>query len=144
METTTKILNILNGYVEKGTLEAVIYNSASKANVELDVTAHPCAVLYIFRDGSIDLIGGTYREVAEVNVLFLTHQEQLDFDAIENDALMDSMVEVARDFIDDVIGSDIGEIVNDAIEVRGLYDYNDKNTTGVALRFSIRSYPECL
>jgi hypothetical protein len=47
---TTQIRDILNSYVESGDLAAVVYNSPTKVNVELDTTAHPVAVLYIFRD----------------------------------------------------------------------------------------------
>lgn len=141
---TNSILSILNSYVESGDLAAVVYNSPTKANVELDTTAHPVAVLYIFRDGTIDLTNGMWNEVAEVNVLFLTHQSELDFDALQNDALLDSMADVARRFVGDLIASGTGEIVDNNITVRGLYDFDDKNTTGVSLQFRFRSNPQCL
>ncbi len=144
MQINNAILTILNSYVESGTLAAVVYNSPSKVNVELDATAHPVAVLYIFRDGSVDINGGLYTETAEVNVLFLTHQPQLDFDGAANDVLLDSMADVARQFISDVVDSNIGEVVGNEIVLRGVYDFNDKNTTGVSLQFRMRSYPECL
>lgn len=138
------ILSILNSYVESGDLAAVVYNSPTKANVELDTTAHPVAVLYIFRDGEIDLSNGTYNEIADINVLFLTHQDQLDFDASQNDVLLDSMADVAKRFIGDIIASGSGLIVDDNVTVRGIYDFDDKNTTGVSLQFRFRSNPQCL
>lgn len=134
----TNILSILNSYVESGDLAAVVYNSPTKANVDLDTTAHPVAVLYILRDGSIDLTNGIWTEVAEVNVLFLTHQPELDFNALQNDALLDSMAEVAERFVGDLIASGSCEIVDNNITVRGVYDFNDKNTTGVSLQFRLR------
>lgn len=144
MKATNLILSILNGYVQSGALCAVVYNSPTKVNVELDTTAHPCAVLYIFRDGTINLANGTYNEIAEVNVLFLTHQPQLDFDALTNDALLDGMADVAKQFVGDLIASNAGEIVDNYITVRGIYDSDDKNTTGVSLQFRYQSNPECI
>ena len=144
MGINKKIKSILNSYVESGELAAVVYNSPTKANVELDTTAHPVAVLYIFRDGEIDLSNGTYSEIADINVLFLTHQDQLDFDASQNDALLDSMADVAKQFIGDLIASNSGDIVDDNVTVRGIYDFDDKNTTGVSLQFRFRSNPQCL
>lgn len=140
----TTIKSILNSYMESGELAAVVYNSPTKVNVELDTTAHPVAVLYIFRDGNIDLTNGMWNEVAEVIVLFLTHQPELDFDALQNDALLDSMADVAKRFVGDLIASGEGEIVDNNITVRGLYDFDDKNTTGVSLQFRFRSNPQCL
>ena len=137
------ILSILNGYVENGELAAVVYNSPSKVNVELDTTAHPVAVLYIFRDGTINLQGGTKTESADVNLMFLTHQPQLDFDAAQNDVLLDAMADIAERFIADVLKADFAEFVSDEIAVRGIYDFDDKNTTGVALQFRLRSHPQC-
>lgn len=144
MRITSLIVDILNSYVESGTLAAVVYNSPTRSNVDLDTTAHPVAVLYIFRDGTIDLSQGLYSEIAEVNLLFLTHQPQLDFDAVDNDTLLDSMADVAKQFIGDLIAVDAGFIVNDTVEVRGVYDFDDKNTTGVSLQFRYQSNPECL
>lgn len=138
------ILSIINGYVASGDLAAVVYNSPTKVNVELDTTAHPVAVLYIFRDGAISLNGGTKTEMAEVNLMFLTHQPQLDFDAAQNDVLLDAMADIAERFIADVIAADFADFVGDEVTVRGIYDFDDKNTTGVALQFRLRSHPQCL
>lgn len=137
------ILTILNGYVASGELAAVVYNSPTKVNVELDTTAHPVAVLYIFRDGTINLDGGTKTETADVNLMFLTHQPELDFDAEQNDVLLDAMADIAERFIADVIAADFAEFVGNEVTVRGIYDFDDKNTTGVALQFRLRSHPQC-
>lgn len=138
----TNILSILNSYVESGELAAVVYNSPTKVNVELDTTAHPVAVLYIFRDGTINLDGGTKTESVDVNLMFLT-QSELDFDAAQNDVLLDAMADIAERFIADVLKADFADFVGDEIAVRGIYDFDDKNTTGVALQFRLRSHPQC-
>ena len=139
----TSILSILNPYVESGDIAAVVYNSPTKVNVELDTTAHPVAVLYIFRDGAINHDGGTKTESADVNLMFLTHQSELDFDAAQNDVLLDAMADIAERFIADVIAADFAEFVGNEVVVRGIYDFDDKNTTGVALQFRLRSHPQC-
>lgn len=139
----SSILSILNGYVASGDLAAVVYNSPTKVNIELDTTAHPVAVLYIFRDGAINLDGGTKTESADVILMFLTHQSELDFDAAQNDVLLDAMADIAERFIADIIAADFAEFVGNEVVVRGIYDFDDKNTTGVALQFRLRSYPQC-
>lgn len=117
---------------------SVVYQWAAKANVELDTTAHPVAVLYLFRDGSIDLTEGVYREIAEVNVLFLTHQSQLSFDGTANDALLSDMIDVATEFVARLLDDGTCEVIGNEIVVRGIYDFDDKNTTGVSLQFRVR------
>lgn len=144
MKVNNAILAILNRYVASELIASVVYNSPTKVNVELDATAHPCAVLFIFRDGAINVDGGTFSEIAEVNVMFLTQQPNLDFNALHNDELMDEMVNVATCFVSDVMAADIGDIIGDEIKMLGLYNYDDKNTTGVSLQFRIRSFPQCL
>ena len=139
MTLTNNILSILNGLKDEGRIEAVVFGTPAKANVELDTTANPVAVLFVFRDGAIDLAQGMYREIADINVLFLTHQSQLAFDGATNDALMTQMVEVASEFVARLIASNIGEIIGDEIAIKGVYDYDGKNTTGVSLQFRMRA-----
>ena len=132
------ILSILNGLKDDSYVSSVVYQSPSRTNVDLDGTAHPVAILFLFRDGAVDLSTGLFREVAEVNVLFVTHQTQLDFSGSANDLLMDAMVMTAQEFVARLMESSSVEIVGDEIGVRGLYDYDDKNTTGVSLTFRCR------
>lgn len=138
MVLTNAILTILNGLKTDGALEAVVYNSPSKTNVELDTTAHPAAVLYIFRDGSIDLSTGLVRELADVNVMFLDQQDELDFQGLNNELILDNMVNVSKEFISRIIEANVAEIIGDEITLKGIYDFNDKNTTGVSLQFRLR------
>ena len=133
------IIKILNTYKQHGALAEVVYQSPFKANVELDTAAHPVAVLYLFRDGSLDLATGLLRDIAEVNVLFLTHQPELDFDGATNDTLLDSMASLAATFIADIIASGVGTISGDNVTLRGIYDHADKNTTGVSMQFRLEA-----
>lgn len=115
-----------------------MYNWPAKANVQLDTTAHPVAVLYVMRDGAIELENGLYRETAEVNVSFLDHQPELDFDGMTNEALLDAMAEVAVEFVGRIVDGGELEITTDLVTLRGVYDFDDKNTTGVNLQFTVR------
>lgn len=135
---SSNILSILNGLKDDGYVSSVVYQSPSRTNVDLDGTAHPVAILFLFRDGAVDLSTGLFREVAEVNVLFVTHQTQLDFSGSANDPLMDAMVMTAQEFVARLMESSSVDIIGDEIGVRGLYDYDDKNTTGVSLTFRCR------
>lgn len=132
------IQGILEALKDEGRLEAVVYQWPAKANVELDTTAHPVAVLFLIRDGSITLVNGLWRETAEVNVSFLDHQEELDFDGAENDVLLDGMAAVAVEMVSRIVSDGRLEIEGDEVGVHGVYDYDDKNTTGVNLQFRVR------
>lgn len=138
MTITSNILAILNALKDEQRLEAVVYNRPTKVNVDLDTTAHPVAVLFLLRDGTIELSNGLYRESAQVNVSFLTHQRELNFDGLSNDSLIDDMSSVATEFVCRIIATSALELVGDTITMRGVYDYDDKNTTGVNLQFTIR------
>lgn len=138
MRITEKILNALNAVKAAGYVESVLYNSQYKANVQLDGIATPVAVLYLFRDGAYDTATGLLREEAEINVMFLTHQRELDFDGIANEALIDTMSEAATAFIAEVTRTNNIAIVGDNITLRGVYDTYDTNTTGVSMQFRVR------
>lgn len=136
MQISSTLINILNALRQQGRLESVIYNPPAKVNVVTDTAASPCGVLYCLTDGTIDLTLGQMRERAEVNVLFITHQSQLDFNGTSNEPLLDAMVEVAKDFIADVLESPAIDIVGNEVVIRCLYDFEDTNTTGVSLQFT--------
>lgn len=138
MTITNNILDILDAMKGEGLIEAVQYNSPSKVNVELDSTDHPVAVLYIFRDGALDISTGFYREMADVNVMFLTLQDELDFQGSASETLVDAMAEVAVEFVSRLLDGGVVEFMSDEIAIKGVYDFNDKNTAGVSLQMKLR------
>ena len=138
MRLTETILAALEAVREAGKVVAVTYNSPQKVNVDFDTIASPAAVLYLFRDGAYDTESGLLRELADVNVLFLTHQPQLDFRGSANEALLDDMADAAAMFIAELTASGSVEFVGGEVTLRGVYDFNDKNTTGVSLQFRLR------
>lgn len=138
MRLTETILAALEAVREAGKVAAVAYNSPQKVNVDFDAIASPAAVLYLFRDGAYDTESGLLRELADVNVLFLTHQPQLDFNGSANEALLDDMADAAAMFIAELTASGSVEFVGGEVTLRGVYDFNDKNTTGVSLQFRLR------
>ena len=138
MYITSAVLGILQSLKADGMVAEVAYNSPTKVNVDMDTMQHPAAVMYLFRDGAIDLASGLYREEAEVNVMFVTHQSELAFDGVANEQLLDDMAAAATEFVARLVADGRTEIVGDNVALRGIYDFNDKNTTGVSLQLRLR------
>lgn len=117
-------------------LESWQYNTPSRANVENDYTQTPTAVMYCITDREINLT--IAREVAEVTVGFLTQQANIDFDGLDNEALIEQMHDVALDFIARICNDSRLEINNDTVRVRTVFDLDDRNLTGVFCELTIR------
>lgn len=119
------------------------YNSPSRANVENDYTNTPTAVAYCITDwyASSNIV----RERSSVVVGFLTSQPAIDFDGLANEALIDSMKDVAFDFVSRIKTAGILELTDDEIKIRSIYDLDDRNLTGVFLEINLKEIQgECL
>jgi hypothetical protein len=136
------IVTVLTGILETMRLDTLSplkswqYNSPGRANVELDTSEPPTAVIYCLTDWQ--LTQTIVRERARVAVGFLTLQPDIDFDGISNEAKIDTCKDIALDFIARV--SDDGRlgIISDPIDVRSVYDDHDRNLTGVFVEFECR------
>lgn len=105
------------------------YNSPSRANVENDYSTVPTAVMYCLTDWRVQ--ADIVREMAQVSVGFLTTQPELDFDGMHNETLIDDMKDIALDFIARISSAGVVEITSDTIDIRSIYDGDDRNLTGV-------------
>ena len=70
--------------------------------------------------------------------MFVTHQSELAFDGVANEQLLDDMAAAATEFVARLVADGRTEIVGDNVALRGIYDFYDKNTTGVSLQLRLR------
>lgn len=117
-------------------LRTYTYQSPSRANVELDFSDTPTAVLYCVGETYWKRVMNVLKERVAINLIFATKTE-LDYDGFANEALIDSMRELALDFLDRMRYEPI-MIVEDDIKIVNFYDEFDTNTTGVSLQCTIQ------
>lgn len=145
MQIVTHLTSILEAMRQDASspLQAWQYNSPSRANVENDYSRVPVAVMYCLTDWRVssDII----REIASVSVGFMTFQEKLDYDGIQNETYIDAMKDVALDFIARVKASGDVVITSDNYDIRSIYNEDDRNLTGVFVTFDCREVQgQCL
>lgn len=137
MKVVDTIKGVLQDQKDAGVLKDVIYQTPTRANVDLSMVQDPMAVLYVITDRSIDPYRQTAREHAQIaGLFFLVRQPQLGFDGTLNEELVEDMSYIAYDFIDRL--RDIGGIqISGEVQMRTVLDMDDTNTTGVCLQFEL-------
>lgn len=131
---------VLNDLKDENELAEVIYATPTKQNVDLSYQSTPAALVTVLTDGTLDIARGYYKERAEVTVDFVTDMNNptTDFEANELDTLLDGMAAVATDFVSALYHSTLVELIGDNVRVTYLYDFMDRNTTGVRVRCTLR------
>lgn len=134
------IKSVLADMVEAEKLSTYIYATPSRQNVDLSYTSTPAALFTVLTDSDIDLKGGMVRETAQVAVDFVTDMQNptTDFDAEAMEQKIDDMADIAAEFISTLFHADGWEFVGDTVRVTYLYDFHDRNTTGVRVKFTIK------
>lgn len=134
------IKSVLADMVEAEKISTYIYATPSRQNVDLSYTATPTALFTVLTDSDIDLKGGMVRETAQVVVDFVTDMQNptTDFDAEAMESKIDDMADIAAEFISTLFHADGWEFVGDTVRVTYLYDFRDRNTTGVRVKFTIK------
>lgn len=134
------IAGVLADMVTAETLSTYIYATPSRQNVDLSYSTTPVALFTVLTDSDIDLKGGMVRETAQVAVDFVTDMQQptTDFEADEMESKIDDMAAIAAEFVSTLYHADGWEFVGDTVRVTYLYDFRDRNTTGVRVKFTIK------
>lgn len=133
------IVTIITGILEAmrsdtaSPLKSWQYNSPARVNVENDFSRTPTAVMYCLTDWQ--LTAAIVREQARVSVGFLTLQPDIDYEGMENERHVDRCKDIALDFIARVNDDGRLSVTSDPINVRSVYDLNDRNLTGVFVEF---------
>lgn len=119
-------------------LEACHYQSPARINIDMDNSTTPVANFYCMTDWGVDMSNGIVRETANVGILFLCRQYDLNFDGISNETEIGNAYEIALDFVARVSHSDVIGITSDNIDIKSVYDQNDYNLTGVFIKLNVR------
>lgn len=134
------ITGILEGLVTEGGLAEYHYATPTQHNVSLSYGSTPAALFSVITDRVVDIAGGSARCRATVVVDFVTDSGNAttDFDADEMEEKIDDMGNVAISFISAVRSAIEYEIIGNEVSVLSLYDFRDRNTTGVRVRMTIK------
>lgn len=132
MRIVDKILDILNSM---GGIETVLYESPSYTNIKIDRRPAPYAILYLLTDMEIDLSRGHAVDGCDVEVFFADLSD-LDADGAEQQAVVDRMLSLARQFVS-LLLADRSLSFGDKVELKTAYGKFDKNVTGVSLALHI-------
>ena len=71
----TKVLEILETMRVAGDISTIMYDSPNSANVRLDDSPEPIALLYLISDWDIDIEHGVSKEIATVKLFFAKRAE---------------------------------------------------------------------
>lgn len=138
MIITDKLIGILDGMVSEGVLSSFQYEDKPTANVRLDRNmGDPTAILFQLTDWRLDWSMGTIKEKASINISFLKKEDKLDAKGIEQETIIDSMKEIALDFIRRVKDVKSLRMTDEYVEVKSVFLRSDSNRSGVNLQFDI-------
>lgn len=128
------IVDILKGHLNDMVVEDYIadyeYTYAEQFNVIAGRCKTPVGVLLIPNKWKLDFNQSHAREHGEFHVYFLTTQPQLDFDATDNETLIDEMIECSVDFVSRVLYDKRLHVEDIDVQMQSIYDANNKNLTG--------------
>lgn len=140
MQIVTTINTILAAQVTAGVIKAYHYDVPTAQNVKLSRGSEsPRALFTCLTDRTFDISHMRARESALVVVDFVTDMGNTttNFDGTAMEAKIDSMADAAIDFIARLKDSTAVRIEDDKVEVTSLYDFMDRNTTGVRLKVNL-------
>lgn len=138
MRIISKLKNYLDVLVDEGYLKQSVYTYPQQFNNIAGRCEVPVGVLLTPQDWKLECDTVTAGEHGLFRVYFLTYQKELDFDAMQNEGLIDNMIDIAVVFVGMLKNN--AEISVEEIDIRtkSMYDTNDKNLTGVELTLDIK------
>lgn len=137
MQIVSIINNILQVQVAADVIKQAVYHTPTRGNVEVSRSKKmPMAVFTVITDRTVT-IGKGWRETAKVVIDYLmdSNNPTTSFDGLSMEAKIDRMGDAATDFVARVMASDI-RITDSSVMVTSLYDFADRNTTGVRISFN--------
>lgn len=140
METTLK--NIAeHGTVEKkikrivesmGADVAYQFMNWAQANVELDRVDKPSVIYILPPAGSFDFNWAQVKDRPDAQIAFVAPTD-FDFDGEENDDIIEQMKRLCIRFVKTLNESGLFEQIEGKLPYRVLYDYLDRNVTGIVV-----------
>lgn len=134
---STYIRAVLDGMVEDELLQAAVYQSPQRANVDVSSVQHPFAVYFLPQEGIVDIRGNVTRAVERVQVAFLTRDPLMNVEGNNSDVLLAVVEPMVGEFLSRL--REVSTItLPDEVSYRQLYQYDDTNTIGYMLDFRVR------
>lgn len=140
MRIVRQLNNILQNMIDDPdcALASYQYNNLSKANVKLDYKKpSPTALFIQITDFVLDISLINKREKVNVLVSFLTKENKLDGQAVDQDVLIDDMSNLAVEFLKRVKADKTIRILNDEINFKSVFLTSDSNRTGVSIELDL-------
>lgn len=135
------IINILREHltaqVADGAVSETHYGWAEQFNNVAGRCQTPVSFLVTPTKWKLNIDTVRARESGVFVINFLDKQPQLDFDAVANEAVIDSMIDVAVDLVGRLRSDTRIRIEDVEVDPRSIYDANNKNLTGVQLALRI-------
>ena len=120
-------------------LKSYQYNDKPTANVRLDTkNPSPTAVLMQLTDWDMVIGKGILTEEANINVTFLSKENKMDADGVQQEAIIDDMRDLAVEFIQRVREIQSIRIEDDTVRVKSVFLASDSNRTGVNITLTIK------
>lgn len=136
-----KITSILNNMTE---VKTVMFDNNFSANLRVDRSELPGALIYTVPDWNINIANGVSKEQVEVQVFFFDKGE---FDSKAEDKLpvFEAMSLLAREFISKILADKTLLIQEDSINIKSVYARWDKFVVGCTLTLRlIEKQGECI
>ena len=132
----TKVLEILETMRVAGDISTIMYDSPNSANVRLDDSPEPIALLYLISDWDIDIEHGVSKEIATVK-LFFAKRAEFDVKGEEKDLIVSEMSLLGREFISNLLAEHDLRVVDDVIHMRNVWGKYDSFVCGVEISVKI-------
>lgn len=139
MRIVTTLKTLLQQQVSDGIIKLYSYTWANEADKLLGTaTLWPYAILLTPQQWGMEVDTATAREYGLFKVHYLTPQALLEFDASQNEVLIDQMADCAVDLIGRIRRDRRLHIEETEVEAQSLYDVNSRNLTGVLLNLNLK------
>lgn len=129
------IIEKIQSSVKAGAGVPCYYQSAEQLNRIADNMDYPCAYFFLLQQNTLNIDGGNFRERLQIAVFFVEPTEW-DFDAIENEEIIDRCKIRAYKWLRSLLTSADFQIVSQNGTQR-VYDEFDAILTGYAINVTI-------
>ena len=135
MTIVDKIINSIKAV--HGADFPVYYHDDPTLNLMTQTMEFPCALLILLTRGRVPNIGGQLKEQVSAAVFFVEAQKGVDFDAVQNEVVIDRCKNRALAWLMSLPSSTYVENVTEAQSAR-IYDKYDDILTGYGVQADLR------
>ena len=135
MSVESKIKSVADTFQSEGV--SYYFGDWARTNMALDNKILPAIVYVMPASGEIDLSAGNVRDKENALIAFLD-KTTFDFEATENNVIVESMKSLAMRFFIACNSSGLFEPIGGKLPYRVVYDMLDVNVTGITFELPIK------